>query len=263
MRFLLAAACFVWSAADAFTDSGGWRRGNDALVGPCTIERRTLSELSVSEFAHAYKDSRPVVLTGLPLNAVFRAMTAKEELLDGWGDTVVTLSSANTYSYDKRDVLLRSYISNLQPQREEASGAETWYLFGDHNLTTWGRFLAHYEQHGRPFYAQRGDAVSLSFGISSAGTGVPFHVHGPAFSETVWGRKRWLLYAPAEKPAFDPDESTLLWTRRASAPLDCTVAAGEAIYIPHLWWHATLNADESVFISSFVNWASRPAEDLR
>jgi dTDP-4-dehydrorhamnose 3,5-epimerase-like enzyme len=35
----------------------------------------------------------------------------------------------------------------------------------------------------------------------------------------------------------------------------CTVAEGEAIYFPDGWWHATLNLDETVFISSFVNYA--------
>ena len=36
--------------------------------------------------------------------------------------------------------------------------------------------------------------------------------------------------------------------------LECTVDEGEAIYFPNMWWHATLNLDESVFISSFVNY---------
>lgn len=121
----------------------------------------------------------------------------------------------------------------------------------------WSRFLSQYEALGRPFFVRKpGDLVSLSFGVSSSGTGVPFHVHGPAFSETLYGRKRWLLYSPSSKPTFDPDESTLRWVSRESAPLDCTVAAGEAIYIPDAWWHATLNADETVFISTFVNWAA-------
>ena len=30
----------------------------------------------------------------------------------------------------------------------------------------------------------------ISFGMGSSGTGVPFHVHGPGFSEVLWGQKR-------------------------------------------------------------------------
>jgi quercetin dioxygenase-like cupin family protein len=36
--------------------------------------------------------------------------------------------------------------------------------------------------------------------------------------------------------------------------LECTVGEGEAVYFPAGWWHATLNLDESVFMSSFVNY---------
>jgi hypothetical protein len=71
---------------------------------------------------------------------------------------------------------------------------------------------------------------------------VPYHTHGAGYSETIVGRKRWLLYAPGKKPPFDPDESTLAWLRRwqggapefalHGAPLDCTLSPGEAIYFP-------------------------------
>ena len=37
--------------------------------------------------------------------------------------------------------------------------------------------------------------------------------------------------------------------------LECTVREGEAVYFPDQWWHATLNLDETVFMSSFVNYA--------
>jgi len=36
------------------------------------------------------------------------------------------------------------------------------------------------------------------------------------------------------------------------------VHPGEAIYFPSEWWHATLNLDESVFMSTFVNYATTP-----
>ena len=75
---------------------------------------------------------------------------------------------------------------------------------------------------------------------------------------------------PRPKPKFDPNATALEWAlgRLASrtdegegAPADpaaeevaCTVEEGEAVYFPDGWWHATLNLDESVFMSSFVNY---------
>ena len=46
--------------------------------------------------------------------------------------------------------------------------------------------------------------------------------------------------------------------------LECTVGEGDAVWFPDGWWHATLNLDESAFISSFVNFinvASGSRED--
>jgi hypothetical protein len=34
-------------------------------------------------------------------------------------------------------------------------------------------------------------AVALSFGLAGPGSGVPFHIHGAGYSETIVGRKRW------------------------------------------------------------------------
>ena len=44
----------------------------------------------------------------------------RDRLLEDWGWTTVKLSSANTYSYDKRDVSLNHYCKNMiKPQRKD------------------------------------------------------------------------------------------------------------------------------------------------
>merc|ERR1712105_365189 len=87
---------------------------------------------------------------------------------------------------------------------------------------------------------------ALSFGVAGSGSGVPFHTHGPGFSETVYGRKRWFLTAPEEQPLFHPNRTTLQWlledyqtVKQESKLYECTLRPGEAIYFPHGWWHAT------------------------
>lgn len=88
---------------------------------------------------------------------------------------------------------------------------------------------------------------------------MPFHWHGPGYSEVIYGRKRWFLYPPEKTPQFHPNKTTLAWLRDtypglapAARPLECTISAGEVLYFPARWWHATLNLDTCVFISTFL-----------
>ncbi|XP_075021935.1 jmjC domain-containing protein 8 isoform X8 [Calonectris borealis] len=76
---------------------------------------------------------------------------------------------------------------------------------------------------------------------------------------TALGSQRWFLYPPDKTPHFHPNETTLAWLHRtypalppAERPLECTLRPGEVLYFPDRWWHATLNLDTSVFISTFL-----------
>lgn len=248
----------------------GWARGDDALAGACTLPRRHADTLLQAEFDELYRDTQPVVLTLSYANDALRAACSREALLTQYGDMEVVLSTANTYSYDKRRLPLRRYVEeHVVRQQDERSGRETLYWFGDHNYSALAPLLELYQQ---PHLLPTSASVALSFGVAGTGSGVPFHVHGPGWSEALVGRKRWLLYPPARKPPFDPDESSLAWVRRwlrgdaviaaHGPPLDCTLQPGEALYFPSAWWHATLNVDEAVFMSSFVNYAP-PSDELR
>ncbi|XP_024904025.1 jmjC domain-containing protein 8 isoform X3 [Pteropus alecto] len=165
-----------------------------------------------------YAFSRPVILQGLTDNSRFRALCSRERLLASFGNNVVRLSTANTYSYQKVDLPFQEYVEQLlHPQ----------------------------------------DPTSLGNG---AGSGVPFHWHGPGFSEVIYGRKRWFLYPHEKTPEFHPNETTLSWLQNiypaltpSARPLECTIHAGEVLYFPDRWWHATLNLDTSVFISTFLS----------
>ncbi|XP_012587166.1 PREDICTED: WD repeat-containing protein 24 [Condylura cristata] len=219
----------------------------------CSHCKRPMS----SRVAQRYAFSRPVVLTRLTDNARFRALCSRERLLAAFGDRVVRLSTANTYSYRKVDLPFQEYVARLlQPQDPTSLGNDTLYFFGDNNFTEWAALFQHYSP---PPFGLLGTKAAYSFGVAGAGSGVPFHWHGPGFSEVIYGRKRWFLYPPEKKPEFHPNKTTLAWLQDtypalapSERPLECTVQAGEALYFPDRWWHATLNLDTSVFISTFL-----------
>ncbi|CAD5112051.1 DgyrCDS1297 [Dimorphilus gyrociliatus] len=184
-------------------------------------------------------------------------MCKKCNLIEKYGDKIIVLSTANSYSYNKAKIKFSEYAEKYVKQQDSTiEGSSTYYWFGDNNHTEWAELFDMYNQ---PPYKIPKLTGALSFGVAGALTGVPFHIHGPTFAETIYGRKRWFLYPPSASPQFNPDSTTLLWIlesypklEEAEKPLECTLKPGEILFIPDRWWHATLNLDNAVFISTFM-----------
>lgn len=258
--FLTAAVTAQLQQQEDEEDGGGWFSASDVRSqdeGRCNIDVLDGSSLSYQQFMERYAYSRPVILRGLTDNTKFRLLCSKSSLLREYGAHRVRLSTANTYSYRKVDVPFQEYVDEfLRPQSADALGSDTLYFFGDNNFTEWQSLFEHYES---PPYVLPLTSGAYSFGIAGPGTGVPFHWHGPGYSEVIYGRKRWFLYPPDQEPHFHPNRTTLSWVTETypylpedEAPLECTIRPGEVLYFPDRWWHATLNLDTSVFISTFL-----------
>ncbi|XP_019395399.1 PREDICTED: jmjC domain-containing protein 8 isoform X3 [Crocodylus porosus] len=165
---------------------GGWAAGALAEERRCTVERADAA-LSYARFVERFAFSRPVVIRGLTDNAAFRALCTRDRLLAAFGQRRVRLSTANTYSYRKVDMPFQEYVEHLlEPQDLALLGSDTLYFFGDNNFTEWGSLFQNYVP---PPFRLPGTTSAYSFGIAGSGSGVPFHWHGPGFSEVIFGRK--------------------------------------------------------------------------
>ena len=69
----------------------------------------------------------------------------------------------------------------------------------------------------------------------------------------MYGARHWFLAAPHN--TMNQVQSTFDWLREWQAPpveerdervMRCEQRAGDLIYVPQQWWHATLNVQESV-----------------
>lgn len=189
--------------------------------------------------------------------AVFARAVTRANLMAAMGNVTVTLSSSNTNSYDKQYVKLRQYLDyvrreSLQSPVERRAANETFYLFGD-TTADWTQLFSLFRPQTDNF------EFALSFGVGGDRSGVQYHLHGPVFAETVAGFKRWALTAPTRDgeapPAFDPNMHAYDFFQQQLYPpntFDCTLGPGEVLFIPDLWWHATLNIGETVFVSMFA-----------
>jgi len=93
--------------------------------------------------------------------------------------------------------------------------------------------------------------ASFSFGKNTSNlSGRGFHAHRRSLSVLLSGRKHWVIYAPDQVPAegFNPLDNLFDWRTHtaptlvsdaAHPPIEIVQEAGQAVYIPEGWYHAT------------------------
>lgn len=102
------------------------------------------------------------------------------------------------------------------------------------------------------------DLTQLTFGMGPANDGVMFHAHTAAWSALMYGEKEWLCYSPDDFHGETYDRLAMLEARALPSaiwpsggggaklkPLRLTQRAGEIIYVPDGWWHATFSLSDT------------------
>ena len=249
----------------------------------CTVPVEA-ADLPPHIFQHRYRAaSQPVVIRNATLRSAadFRAKTTIAALVEAVGDAVVTLSSANAYSYGREKMSVRKYFEHaLGPEARVAWAAAAdvdgaapnlFYWFGEHGSEV-KSLLSQYPlpRYAKPstqlaFVAAGGESSlteppALSFGVGPDGSGVPFHFHNDGFSEVMHGAKYWMLYPGGRKPPrFRANATSASWLLHdypkladGERPMECLIGPGDLLYFPKGWYHAILNVGETVFMSTFL-----------
>ncbi|XP_072733731.1 jmjC domain-containing protein 8 isoform X7 [Ciconia boyciana] len=267
-RLLSLLLALAWARPAGCTDppDGGWLAGTVPEEERCTVERADAS-LSYSVFLQRFAFSRPVILRGVTDNSVrVRAGAAPRSPPGGQGlpgaaglapalparsgralpgvRGAAAEAAGSGQAGQRHPLLLRGQqlhrvgppLPAVRAPRLPHPGHQPCLQLWDRRLGLWRSLSL-----ARPRFLRgdlRQEGVSPSPGVF----------------------QRWFLYPPDKTPHFHPNETTLAWLHRtyptlppAERPLECTLRPGEQVlYFPDRWWHATLNLDTSVFISTFL-----------
>lgn len=275
------------------TSKKQWKWNLDA-IHECNIERINLSDVSKRFQGSAGNSnnnnnrlvpplySKPLIIhttQDQPSHngcsySIFQEKTSLPNITSNLPDDFyVTLSSSNSYSAHRKSIPLVQYLNETISSETLPThlSNETWYLFGETYSNEWQRLLSDFCL--PPCQTCTKDLSALAFGIGGKGSGVQWHTHGPGFSQSIHGRKHWVLYPPDQKPLYDPDFTSRHWMEEVytrlgqppspqeqqqkpqhqDKPNECTLFPGDMIYFPDKWYHATINLDQyTVFVSTFT-----------
>lgn len=147
-------------------------------------------------------------------------------------DFQVTLSGSDSLSTHRRTIPLQQYLSEITTANNGSGltlptqlANETWYFFGETHSSIWSTFLHdNYAlppcQSCTPQQFQKQQNIALAFGIGNIGSGVQWHIHGPGFSETIHGKKHWVLYPPECEPNYDLNFASRHWMEYSYSTLE-------------------------------------------
>ena len=215
-------------------------------------------------FARQYlRGSRPVVLTGLTEGWLPAREWTLERMATRYGTArVVAATLANGTLLDDpsqgvvfRHLVLRDFIASLA-----GAGGASHYVMAP----TWNFPEAFQKDYRIPPYCVGAPHLRAKVWVGKAGTVTPLHRDIPHNLHVhLTGRKRWLLFAPKQSsrlyprglfsgmPNFsqvDPEHPDCdRYPRfRGLTAYATTVDSGEALLVPHGWWHHTRTLDDAV-----------------
>ena len=189
-----------------------------------------------------------------------REKSSKDYLMRFHSDSLVSLTSSNSYSHGSCQMTLGQYITEhvestsstcitsssgsiCERSNQPTSSNETFYLFGNNYNGVFAEIESLYHIKGCPFCKKAG---MPTFGIGGMGSGVNFHFHGPGFQEVIHGSKRWFLVRPGVDPSsynHHPNKTVSEWLREDYNDViaargdddfiyDCVIGVNEALYFP-------------------------------
>lgn len=251
---------------------------------PCNIPKISLH--SINNLIEPLPDYPIIFVDSKFKNLPVQKISQRDNLLKYYGSDLVKLSSSNTFSHGLKVMELKEYINTIvdkniydnkdiesnckdlktcvnynQENHQKLAANESYYMFGNNYDGIWGRIGDLYEI---PPCINCDIGGAKTIGIGGENSGVSFHYHGPGFSETIIGSKRWFLFPPSTSMnTFDPNMTVYEWVNDIYPSIiadstndlkECVIKPNEILFFPTNWIHATLNLEKyNFFVSLFLD----------
>ena len=247
----------------------------------CNIEHRAY--ISDEDFEEHYRNKKPVIFTNVTDN-MRTSLFAKDHLKKHFGSILVKTGISKHISKNRGDgynaMPLRDFIGEMSGKQEVANdpvsaafalmacffcaGTEInrrlpvtfadlprpplqLYMFDLNDFFADAPDLAAALGDGIPRHFSTGnwEAPNVYFALGGSKSGTQFHKHEEGWYMQIFGKKKWMLYAPSDMPPIHYPPFSLsvqewletlypqLGAKRQ--PHQCTLGAGDLIYVPETW----------------------------
>ena len=269
---------------------GGWSVGSipEQLHTSCGIARVNASDLSSEDFEGRFMGAnKPVVLVGATEGWLAQKHWKKKVFVRKYGDiqakmgnsTDVVLFAGGWHFHNLPRTPIADVVEAFGTGNLQGSARDRPFVFDSEEIFRSDRMKGDFAtpaalagSFGGEGKTQTGSAAQmwnvLSLGDGEAG--LPFHSHGDAWLALVFGSKHWFLYPPGTRadsrqpPRGQPPHGmggVWHWATEvfptlplAERPIECTQLAGEVMFVPQGWAHATLNIGETVGVGGQLEW---------
>lgn len=241
-----------------------WEGTNPNHLFPrCDVDQVMPEELTPELFVRKYSLKRPFILRNTTQNVAAREFFADRcRILDLYGNVPVDLGdpfSLVVYGEPSSTMSLRQYLDT------PFDISSPLYFFDKHG--GWTKHLGELQSIlETPAVVQlqpRGHERPIQFAVGKSASGIGLHAHHDAWNQVLFGAKRWTIYpgSPGGVPpeaGYNPTEHHLQWLHdvypkikddESTAPMECVQYAGDMIYVPEGWYHATVNLGDTASIS--------------
>jgi hypothetical protein len=248
------------------------------------IDRVHASTLTAASFREKYlSPGKPLVVLGATAGWKAHKNWRKRSFLNKYGHLWMKSSNASDlvlaaggwhHHRESKKTRIWNFVDELGTQAEQGAGTSIDRPFVFDSKDAFGPgsnlrddFVTPAALH--PFFnsdADRPAGLPRMWPVLSIGTdgaGLPFHNHGDSWLAVVHGTKHWFLYR--ESPPLTGASISLggarHWAQKVlptlmpeQKPLQCTQKAGELLFVPQGWAHATLNMGEAIAVGQQLEW---------